>query len=302
MNLLITGAWQGAQENIEQIKKMGQEVLFCQYEKDELPCEYEWADGVICNGLFLYHPIEKFTNLKYIQLTSAGFDRVPMEYIKEHNITIHNARGVYSIPMAEYAVCGVLDIYKKAAYFRQNQQERKWEKNRSLRELFGKTVCIVGCGSVGTECAKRFQAFGCRVLGIATSNRNQIFFDEVRSVIQFDDTLMQSDVIILAVPLTEATRNLIDKRRLALMKKEAVLINISRGGIIEEEALETVLKEHLISGAVLDVFQEEPLAEDSPLWKYDNVIISPHNSFVGEMNSYRLQNIIICNLENYIKN
>ena len=85
------------------------------------------------------------------------------------------------------------------------------------------------------------------------------------------------------------------------MKKEAVLINISRGGIIEEEALETVLKEHLISGAVLDVFQEEPLAEDSPLWKYDNVIISPHNSFVGEMNSYRLQNIISCNLENYIK-
>ena len=301
MNLLITGAWRDAEENIEQIEKMGHHVLFCQYEKDKLPCEYNWADGVICNGLFLYHPIEKFSNLKYIQLTSAGFDRVPMEYVNKHKITIYNARGVYSIPMAEYAVCGVLDIYKKTDYFRRNQEEHKGEKNRSFWELFGKTVCIVGCGSIGTECAKRFQAFGCRVLGIATSNRNQIFFDEVRSIHQLDDTLVQADVIILTIPLTEATRNLIDKRRLALLKKEAVLINISRGEIIEEEALETVLKEHLISGAVLDVFQEEPLSEDSPLWKCDNVIISPHNSFVGERNSYRLQNIIISNLENYFR-
>ena len=104
MNLLITGAWQEAKKYIETIEKMGHQVQFLQFEKDALPCDYEWVEGIIGNGLFLFHPIEKFKNLKYIQLTSAGFDRVPMDYVKEHKIVINNARGVYSAPMAEYAV------------------------------------------------------------------------------------------------------------------------------------------------------------------------------------------------------
>ena len=95
MNLLVTGAWQGAKDGIEQLKMLGHQVQFLQFEKDELPCSYEWVEGVICNGLFLSHPIERFTHLKYIQLTSAGFDRVDMQYVKRHNIEIHNARGVY---------------------------------------------------------------------------------------------------------------------------------------------------------------------------------------------------------------
>ena len=86
MNLLVTGAWQGAKDGIEQLKMLGHQVQFLQFEKDELPCSYEWVEGVICNGLFLSHPIERFTHLKYIQLTSAGFDRVDMQYVKRHNI------------------------------------------------------------------------------------------------------------------------------------------------------------------------------------------------------------------------
>lgn len=83
MNLLVTGAWQGAKDGIEQLKMLGHQVQFLQFEKDELPCSYEWVEGVICNGLFLSHPIERFTHLKYIQLTSAGFDRVDMQYVKD---------------------------------------------------------------------------------------------------------------------------------------------------------------------------------------------------------------------------
>lgn len=295
MNLLITGAWQGAQENIEQIKKMGHEVLFCQYEKDELPCEYEWADGVICNGLFLYHPIEKFTNLKYIQLTSAGFDRVPMEYIKEHNITIHNARGVYSIPMAEYAVCGVLDIYKKTDYFRQNQQVHKWEKNRSLRELFGKTVCIVGCGSVGTECAKRFRGFGCKIIGINRTVREDMNYDKMAHMPDLDLYISKADIIIVSVSLTPSTQNLIDDKKVSLLRRGFVLVNLSRGKIIDQKALEQVLLKGKGS-AVLDVFEEEPLDENSVLWGMDNVIVTPHNSFVGDNNLTRLNKLIVGNL------
>ena len=122
MNLLITGAWQQAKQYIEKIEEQGHSVRFLQYEKDALPCEYAWVEGIICNGLFVHHPIEKFTNLKYIQLTSAGFDRVPMDYVQEREIEIHNARGVYSVPMAEYALSGVLQLYKQAKFFHKNQQ------------------------------------------------------------------------------------------------------------------------------------------------------------------------------------
>lgn len=288
MNLLITGAWQGAKENIEEIRHMGHSVFFLQLEKDELPCDYEWVEGVICNGLFLHHPIDRFVNLRYIQLTSAGFDRVPMDYVEEHGIEIHNARGVYSVPMAEFAVCGVLELYKQMTYFRKNQEEHRWEKHRGLLELYGKTVCIVGCGSVGTECAKRFRAFGCSTIGIATSERIQPFFYEVKSINFLDEIFSQADIIVLTIPLTEETRYLINTERFAKMKPGAILVNIARGSIVDSLALETALKCHHISGAVLDVFEEEPLSTDSALWDMNNVIVTPHNSFAGEMNQERM--------------
>ena len=101
MKILVTGAWQCTDSQLDELKGLGNEIVFMQNEKDELPVSPTEIEGVICNGLLLYHSIEQFTNLRYIQLTSAGFDRVPMDYVQSHNIEIHNAKGVYSIPMAE---------------------------------------------------------------------------------------------------------------------------------------------------------------------------------------------------------
>ena len=114
MNLLVTGAFKCTDSDIQTLSNMGNDVIFHQMESESLPCEYDWVEGVVCNGLFLYHPIERFPNLKYIQLTSAGFDRVDMNYVKQHYIQIFNARGVYSVPMAEFAIAGVLDLYKQS--------------------------------------------------------------------------------------------------------------------------------------------------------------------------------------------
>ena len=189
MNLLVTGAWSDGKNCIAELEAMGHTVIFMQYEKDELPCSYEWVEGVICNGLFLTHPIEKFTNLRYIQLTSAGFDRVDVDYIKSHGIEIHNARGVYSIPMAEFALCGVLQLYKQAAFFRENQRNHLWEKHRGLLELAGKKVLIVGCGSVGNECAKRFKAFDCTITGVDLYPREDSLYSEIMPLDQFDEAL-----------------------------------------------------------------------------------------------------------------
>ena len=294
MNLLITGAWQQAKEHIAEIEQMGHTVAFLQYEKDELPCAYEWVEGIIGNGIFLTHPIEKFVNLRYIQLTSAGFDRVPMDYVKEHNIMIHNARGVYSVPMAEFAVSGVLQLYKQASFFRENQQKHQWVKERDIMEIYGKRVVIVGCGSVGTECAKRFGAFGCRVIGVDVMAREDEQYDVIKALDTLDQELSAADILILSVPLTDMTRRLMNAERLKRLKHDAILVNISRGSVVDERALEQCINR--IGGAVLDVFESEPLAEDSILWDMENVLVTPHNSFVGEGNGRRMRELFLSNL------
>ena len=295
MNLLITGAWQQAKEYIPTIESKGHQVQFLQFERDELPCEYEWVEGIIGNGIFLSHPIEKFVNLKYIQLTSAGFDRVPMDYVKEHGIEIHNARGVYSAPMAELAVAGVLELYKKMRFFYENQKKHNWEKQRGLLELFGKTVVIVGCGDVGIECAKRFRAFGCTVIGVNRTARKNEVFDRIVPLSDIETVLPEVDLVVLTVALTEETRHLMDAERLKQLKNTAILINIARGRVVDTNALINCLPN--LGGAVLDVFEEEPLNTASPLWDMENVIITPHNSFVGDGNQERLNSWILLNLK-----
>lgn len=295
MNLLITGAFSCTEEQINEIKKLGHEVVFMQYEKDELPCEYSWVQGIIGNGIFLFHPIEKFTSLKFIQLTSAGFDRVPMDYVKEKGIRIFNARGVYSIPMAEFALCGVLALYKKMDFFLRNQKEHRWDKHRGVLELYSKNVLVVGAGNVGQECAKRFTAMGCTVYGADIYPVQSEAFIEVLPMTELDNLLAEADVVILTLPLTDETRYLFNKSKFDKMKNGSVLVNISRGAVVNTNDLIDALNQSL-GGAVLDVFETEPLDENNPLWDMPNTIITPHNSFVGEGNSKRLFECVHKNL------
>lgn len=297
--LLITGAWNHTKEEYEQVQQMGYEIIFVQYEKDELPEDAYAAEVIICNGLFQYHNIEKFTQLKAIQLTSAGFDRVPMDYIKANGIEVYNARDVYSKPMAEFALCGVLQLYKQSRFFADNQKNHQWIKHRGVQELTDKTVCIVGCGSVGSACAMYFCTFDCHVVGVARTPRKQEYFNEIVIFEQLDSVLVNADIIVLAVPASNETFHLLDKKRLFLLKSSAIIVNIARGSVIDTEALIEALPN--IGGAVLDVFEEEPVSENNGLWDLENVIMSPHNSFVGEKNGERLYQIIKTNLLNWSK-
>ncbi len=296
MRLLITGAWKYTADQISLIKSMGHSIVILQDESQDLLIPYENIDGVICNSLFLHHNIEAFTSLRYIQLTSAGFDRVPLDYIEKHSIEIHNAKGVYSIPMAEYAIYGVLQLYKQGEFFLTNQKQHKWEKHRGLLELYGKTVCIIGCGSVGTECAKRFAAFGCSVIGVDKYPREDLAYQKMVSLEMLPQVMPEMDIIVLTIPLDEFSRHLIGKKELASMKDRSVIVNISRGAVVDNEAMISHLKQGRLS-AVLDVFEEEPLQESSPLWAMNNVVLTPHNSFVGENNAERLWTVIFENLQ-----
>lgn len=295
MHLLLTGAWQSAKENIARLEQMGHEVQFLQMERDALPCDEAWVEGVVCNGLFLYHDIEKFSNLRYIQLTSVGLDRVPMDYITAHGIEIHNAKGIYCVPMAEFVLAGVLALYKDMPTFWDNQKEHRWAKNSGLLEFAGKTVCIVGCGDIGRECAKRFAAFDCRVLGVNRTVRDVPCMDKVYPLTALDEVLPLADIVALAIPAVPETYHLMNDERLERMKPGAILVNVARGAVLDTQAL--IRHADRLGGAVIDVFEQEPLLEDSPLWSLPNFIITPHNSFASEQNQGRLFRIILDNLK-----
>ena len=295
MNILVTGAWKCTEEYLNKIKELGNEVFFLQNEKDPLPCESKIIEGVICNNLFAFHKIEEFTSLKYIQLTSAGLDRVPLDYIKEKNIKIYNAGGVYSIPMAEFAIGGILQIYKQASFFMKNKENKIWEKNRKLLELYGKNVCIVGSGNIGTECAKRLNAFGANVIGVDLFPREDENYKHIYHINDLKNVLENIDIVILTLPLTNDTYHLFDDEMFNCLKDGALLVNISRGKVVDEEALIKALDNKLM-GAVIDVFEEEPLNANSALWNKENIIITPHNSFIGDGNNKRLSDLILKNI------
>ncbi len=296
MKLLVTGAAYPDDEKLALLSEMGNEVFFLQNEKDALPLLYDEVEGIICNGLFQHHPIENFVHLKYIQITSAGLDRVPMEYINEHGIEIHNAKGVYSIPMAEFALSSVLQIYKDSDFFRENQKKCIWEKNRSIRELFGKNVCIIGCGDIGTECAKRFAAFGCNVYGVDPTEKTCGCYSKIYTPEKISEALSKADVAVFTLPLTEETKHIIDENKISILPEGSVIVNLARGGIIDTDALMNQLEKRKLFAA-LDVFEEEPLPENSPFWNMENVLVTPHNSFVGENNRERLWKMIENNLK-----
>ena len=297
MNLLITGAWRATDGQLATLRNMGHTVLVMPDERGELPCDPSWVEGVICNGLFLYHPIESFVSLTYVQLTSAGFDRMPMDYAAEKGITVHNARGVYSVPMAEFALSSVLAVYKQTDHFRAAQAGHRWDKHRGLRELAGKRVCIVGCGNVGTEVAKRFAAMGCEIIGVDICPREDEYYTVMLPVAALNTALMTADVVVLTLPLTPETRHLVGREQLELLPEGCVLVNIARGGVMDTDALIEALEARQDLTAVLDVFETEPLPETSPLWGMENAILTPHNSFVGEGNGTRLEKIILQNLK-----
>lgn len=302
MNLLLTGCYNYSKEQINKLHSLGYDVYFMQQEKDELPLPASKIHAIVCNALFLNHDIEAFNQLKLIQLTSAGFDRVPIEKIKAHNIKLYNARGVYSIPMAEWALFRALEYYKQGWFFRKEQKETLWTKHRGLREIAGTYVAIIGAGNVGQETAKRFQALGATTIGFDIHTQETQGFDYMLLTNTLSEHIKEYDIVIVTAPLLPSTRGIISRDILLNMKENAMLINIARGGLIDEKAMIDVLTKRKDLFAALDVFETEPLATTSPLWGLENVAVSPHNSFVGNGNHERMFNVIYDNLKRFIEN
>lgn len=299
MKTLITHSFKLTEPQKSQLASLGLEIT---YQHDTAPVEQpEQFELVICYDLFSNNDLSQFSSLKYIQLTSVGVDHLPLAEIERRGILLRNARGVSSVPIAEFVLGGVLQIYKKANQFWQNQQQHQWKRLHGLQEIAGKRVCIVGAGSIGCELAKRFAAFDAQVLGVNPSPVSSPWFAEVWPLERLAEALGLADIVALSLPLLPETTHLFNAERLAQMKQGALLVNVARGPIVDEQALLAALQSGHLQGAVLDVFEQEPLPEDSPLWDLPNVVLTPHNAFLSESKDARLFEIVQQNLRDWFK-
>jgi phosphoglycerate dehydrogenase-like enzyme len=246
----------------------------------------------------LDHVVSRAPRLRWIHSASAGVDRVTTSLVRERGLTVTNARGVFSRPIAEYVVMMSLAIARRLPQLLELQRERTWQPLRG-RELSEMTVGIVGFGSIGEEIARLLRPFGCRVLAARRHPQRDVedgLAVDVLGLDRLDELLAASDIVVVAAPLTDETAGLIGAEQLGHMREDAWLINIARGRLVDELALRRALDAGSIGGAVLDVFSEEPLPQDSPFYATRNVIITPHTSWTSERVAMRTVDLFVENL------
>lgn len=243
--------------------------------------------------------ITQAVNLKWIHTCSAGFDYLPLALIERRGLTLTRSAQTNNVPIAEYVLAHILSFSKRLPEFASAQAQRTWQRRQDLNELVGKTVGIIGAGSISQALAERCKALGMRVIATKRNYEPLSNFDEIIPLAQLDLLLAQSDFVVIACPLTSETRGMIGAAELDHMKREAYLINVARGSIVVTDALVEKLNTGEIAGAALDVFDEEPLPEDSPLWETSNLMLTPHISYVSPHVMPRILEEFAANLERY---
>ena len=234
------------------------------------------ADVLVTFGpMMAEHVLEKARKLKWIQALGSGVDGITDRPSLHPDVLVTNLHGIHGAPVSEAALAAMLSLGRGLARNLRNQQQRKWERFPASL-LKGKTVVIYGVGSIAAELAPKCKAFGMRVLGISSTTRTLPGFDRILPRSELVAAASEADYLVLLTPYSEATRGSVGGEVFAAMKPTAHLVNLARGGVVDEEALMAALTTRRIAGAALDVFSEEPLPESHPLWAMDNVLITPH--------------------------
>lgn len=215
--------------------------------------------------------------LEWVQMTWAGTDKYTCNEGFPRQAVLTNMSGAFGVIMSEYAVGAILSMYRRfPAYYRQ-QNESLWMDAGSEESLCGKTVLLLGTGDIGTSLAARLKVFGTKNIGVRRNKDNiPEGFDEMYGFDALDALLPQADIVACSLPNKPLTRGLFDERRLRLMKRDALLLNMGRGSLIITDDLVRVLLDGHLRGVVLDVTNPEPLPKEHPLWKMENVFITPH--------------------------
>lgn len=260
----------------------------------EVMFDFDWLDP---RALPAHAP-----GLRWLQATSSGIGSfLERTRLSETDIVFTTAAGIHAGPLTEFAVLGLLYFAKQLPLLRARQAERHWQL-LAVQELAGQQALVVGLGGVGSHVARTLACLGLDVWGMARADRSELPEGLTRLVsrAELPDVLPKVDALVLACPYTPETHHLIGARELAALPRSAVLVNIARGAVVEEPALVEALSSGQLTGAALDVFEQEPLADDSPLWSLPNVIVSPHSSSTVARENDRLVDLFLDNLERYL--
>lgn len=271
------------------------------WELEKLFLRIEDADVLVVSGFWCDDLLGNAPRLRFIQSIGAGYDQFPLDELRRRGIRLASARGVNQNAVSEHAMAMILSLARQLHTGRDNQQRHHWrgmisDLSRREDELGGKTLLIVGMGGIGSRLAQLAKAFEMRVIA---TKRNPVTAvgpaDEVLTPDRLHELLPQADYVVLTCPLTPETTNLIDAGAMKSMQPSAYLINVARGGCVDEPALLSALRSGQIAGAAIDHFWDEPLPADSPFWDMANVIVTPHTG--GETRKYE-ENLLDILLEN----
>lgn len=274
---------------------------FQSWTPEDMRARMEDADILVASGFWNNEPILASNRLRFVQVCAAGFDQFDLPAIEAAGVRMANASGVNKNAVSEHAMALILSLTRQIHIARDNQHKHHWrgmisEFARREDELPGKTMLIFGVGQIGQRTAKLAKAFGMNVIGIRRDLSERLDgVDELHGPEDFASLIPRADVVVLCCPLTPQTTHLINARTLAAMKPTAFVINVARGGCVDEPALIAALEAGEIAGAGIDTTDTEPLAERSALWSFENVVLTPHTG--GETRKYE-DNVIDILLDN----
>ena len=233
------------------------------------------GDAVVAFG-----PHDSFFDAAWVHAIRAGYDEFPVERYADSGVVLTNSTGIHGTTVGETVLGYMLSFARRLHVFRDRQRDREWEREpyEVPFTLDGERVCVVGLGTLGTGVAERAAAVGMEVVGVRQSGDPHEHARRVYTPDRLEEAVAGARFVVLAVPLNAETAGLVSTSTLAAMDDGSYLVNVARGGVVDTDALVTALDEGAIEGAALDAFDEEPLSEESPLWGYDEVLVTPHTS------------------------
>ena len=278
-------AWTIQPAHVDELRRRFPEATFLYSTTRESDVELaETADIAFALGL-PKEAVARAARLKWVHCSGHAVGHFPLADLGARGITVTNSRGIQAVPIAEHVMAGLLALARRLPQTMRDQQERLWRPNDLIGDaspwvLSGRTLGVIGVGTIGEAIALRAKAFGMHVAGVRRHPQRErpAGFDEVLGPAEIDRLLPIADIVVIAAPLTADTKLLLDADAIAKMKRGAIVVNIARGQLLDEEALARALGEGRLGGAVLDVFTTEPLPAQSPFWSLPNVIVTPHNS------------------------
>ena len=307
MKIVFLDEYSVCGRDLSSIKKFGDYVGYETTSPEQVLERCDDAEIVISNKVVLDATIiAALPKLRLICVAATGMNNIDLNAAAEHGVEVRNAVGYSTYSVAETTLCSALSLLREVTYYDNyfksgdySKSERIFNFDRPTAQLRGKRWGIIGMGNIGREVARLAEAFGCEVSYYSTSG---IARYEAYKSMELSELLMTSDIISIHCPLNEHTQNLIGVEELAMMKKSAILINVARGGIVNEEALAEALNNDNLRGAALDVFTSEPLRE-SPLYNLKDpyrLLASPHNAWSSVEAIDRLIACIAGNIQNYV--